>query len=144
MRACIEIPDDHTLIVVECHPTLGRNNTRYADRRSKRLSDEYHKYKDFVGVGWFKAGSPRFETGIIGMKVVSYWDRWRHLDDKKIKTPVADVDAIDKCTLDALQDENGCGCIDDDVRIRPLILDKDYDRNFPRVEIFIWSEHEQG
>jgi Holliday junction resolvase RusA-like endonuclease len=90
-------------------------------------------------VGWFKAGQPRFDKGTVGMQIIAYWNRWRRLE-AKLKTPNADVDAIDKCTLDALQDENGCGCLDDDIRIMPLILLKDYDRTFPRVEIFIWNE----
>lgn len=131
---------DFTFLYVECSPSWGRNNGRYADRSSKRLSDAYLSYRDYVWMAWRKAGSPRFDKGAIGVEIVAFWDRVREFDDGH-KTAFADVDAIDKGTLDALQlsDKCSCDCLDTDMRVEPLILRKGIDKENPHVEIVIWS-----
>lgn len=130
---------DYTFLYVECPPGLGKNNTRYADKGSKRLSADYLTFRDYVWMAWSKARQPQFKNGRVGMEIVAFWDRLRTFDDGH-ETPFADVDAIDKGTLDSLQlsEQCSCDCLDTDMRVEPLILRKSYDKQNPHVEILIW------
>lgn len=130
--------EDFTFLCVECHPGRGKNNSRYERRSSKQLSKAYKRYQEAVNIAWLLAGQPRFHQGPVGVEIVAYWDRIRTFDDG-YQTAMADVDAIDKATLDALDPSHGgCECFDSDMRVRPLVLDKDVDKENPRVEIYIW------
>lgn len=136
---------DRVILVVECDPSWGRNNTRYADRHSKRLSDAFVSFIEYVWVAWREVGSPVFHEGSIGVEFCAYWDRQRHLD---FPTGIGDVDAIDKAVLDGLGGGkplkrngrliNKAKLLDDDDRVEHLVCRKDYDKGHPRVEIGVW------
>lgn len=120
-------------IVVQCPPGWGKNNSRYAYRSSKTLSDDYETYRDYVRLAWLAAGRPVFVFGPVGVSITAYWTRMRKLD---FETPFADVDALDKGTLDALVE---AGCLDTDMRVVDLRLRKAFDAKNPRVEIVLWT-----
>lgn len=122
---------------VDCEPGLGKVNSRYADRRSKRLSDDWMTFFDEVWLAWRKAGSPICHEGSLGVEVHVYWGRQRHLD---FITGDGDVDALDKAVLDAMggSEKASCELLDDDDRVTRFIAEKYYDKKNPRVEIGIW------
>lgn len=137
--------EDFAFLYVQCSPGLGKNNSRYADKGSKRLSGEYKTYRQHVWLAWLEAGKPAFHRGAVGMEIVAYWPTESQQLD--IETAFADVDAIDKATLDALQPSKqipGMRCLDTDMRVEPLLLRKKIDKKNPHVEILLWnSTHDQ-
>ncbi len=134
--------NDYVKLVVECAPGLGKVNGRYADKGSKRLSDAWLTFFDYVWLAWRKAGSPTFHEGALVVEVHVYWGRQRHLD---FVTGDGDVDALDKAVLDAMggSEKASCELLDDDHRVTRFIAEKHYDKDRPRVEIGIWRRNDE-
>jgi hypothetical protein len=133
------------LLIDGCPPGWGRKNTKYRARGSKRLSDEYKTFADYVWAAWMTVGQPRLDRGALGIEVHVYWKRQRELPDGHV-TAYADVDAVVSAVLDGLQDKKDKAgriyqrCLfDNDMRVETKLSRKFVDKNYPRVEAWVWS-----
>jgi len=75
---------------------------------------------------------PSIKEGSWAMEACTYWPRMVSVGKEKF--PYGDIDACITPILDALQK---AGCIDNDVRFCPVILDRGYDPENPRVELLL-------
>lgn len=95
------------------------------------LSEDSREFRAYVRELCKEQGlTTKIEHGAWGVEIVAYWPTMRHLD---MDFPYGDVDAPITPVLDALQ--KGAQLIDDDVRLRPLVADGEYDSDNPRIEV---------
>jgi Holliday junction resolvase RusA-like endonuclease len=96
-----------------------------------RTSDEYKSAKESMA----KAFESQWEgpplVGPVRACVTSYWPRM-HRKGPADGQPVGDVDAVLKCTLDALQLAN---VVQDDAQIDVLVARKRYGGDEQRIEV---------
>lgn len=99
-------------------------------------SADHKRFRKLVANRVQKAGIPRLTFGVWGACIVSFWPRLRHLEDRSV--PYGDVDAPGTAVLDALASPEGAHLFDDDVRVAPLLLDRQHDPANPRIEVLLW------
>ena len=97
------------------------------------ISAKHHGFRERVIRLVEQAKIPRLTIGSWGMEIVIYTDRMRHMPDRKF--PFIDCDAAITPVLDAL--DKAAHLFDDDVRIAPIGLDREYDKEHPRIEVFL-------
>lgn len=123
-------------------PTTTRKNTSHRAVPWKKadgsmsaksiLSETTRHFRDYVNILVMEQKLPRtIMHGKWGVEIVAYWPRMRHLDDEDF--PFGDVDAPITQVLDAVC--KGAHVFDDDVRLAPLVADRGYDPENPRVEV---------
>ena len=110
-------------------PTKNPNNKKLGAKL--RLSEDSKDFRIYVKKLWKEQElPPKIEYGAWAIEIVAFWDRQRHLD---IDFPIGDVDASVTPVMDAL--DKGVKAFDDDVRLGPAVLDREYDPEYPRIEV---------
>lgn len=97
------------------------------------ISAEHNGFRERVIRLVERAKIPRLTIGAWGMEITIYTNRWRKMPDRKF--PFIDCDAAITPVLDAL--DKAAHLFDDDVRIAPIALDREYDKEHPRIEVLL-------
>ncbi len=97
------------------------------------LSGDSRHFREYVRELCKEQGLPkRIKFGAWGIEIIAYWPQLRHLDQD---FPLGDVDAPITPVMDALH--KGAHLFDDDVRLGPLVADREYDPDNPRIEVVL-------
>lgn len=97
------------------------------------LSGDSRDFREFMRELCKEQGMPsKISYGKWAIEIITYWPELRHLD---VDFPHGDVDAPITPVLDALQ--RGAILFDDDVRLGPLVADRGYDPDNPRIEVLL-------
>lgn len=93
------------------------------------------EWKDWVQRLQLETGNlPRIAKGAWSIRVRTYVDTVRHLDDDQLHVAHGDVDSATSCVLDGLQ---AAGLVDDDARFVREGATKHFDAAGPRTEVEI-------